>query len=288
MTARPIIANTREELSEALASRGEIGFVPTMGALHDGHASLLTRARSEVGESGAVVASIFVNPLQFGVGEDLDRYPRTLEADLMICADHGVDVVFVPDVTQVYPDGDPEVTINPGPKAEILEGAARPGHFAGVLTVVAKLFGLLGPDVAVFGEKDYQQLVLIRQLVTDLCLPVRIVGAATLREPDGLAMSSRNRYLDDAARSRAVALSQALTAGARSGQQGAAAVLSAAEAVLRQVKGVEVDYLRLTSTNLGPAPSSGTPRLLAAAQLGQTRLIDNVAGELGPSDERSR
>ena len=126
MTARPIIANTREELSEALASRGEIGFVPTMGALHDGHASLLTRARSEVGESGAVVASIFVNPLQFGVGEDLDRYPRTLEADLMICADHGVDVVFVPDVTQVYPDGDPEVTINPGPKAEILEGNSSP------------------------------------------------------------------------------------------------------------------------------------------------------------------
>ena len=187
MTARPIIANTREELSEALASRGEIGFVPTMGALHDGHASLLTRARSEVGESGAVVASIFVNPLQFGVGEDLDRYPRTLEADLMICADHGVDVVFVPDVTQVYPDGDPEVTINPGPKAEILEGAARPGHFAGVLTVVAKLFGLLGPDVAVFGEKDYQQLQVIRRMARDLDIPVKIVGVPTVREPDGLA-----------------------------------------------------------------------------------------------------
>ena len=264
-----------------------VGFVPTMGALHDGHASLLTRARDEVGDSGAVVASIFVNPLQFGVGEDLDRYPRTLEADLTICADHGVDVVFVPDVSVVYPDGDPEVTINPGPKAEILEGAARPGHFAGVLTVVAKLFGLVGPSVAVFGEKDYQQLVLIRQLVTDLCLPVRIVGATTLREPDGLAMSSRNRYLNESSRASATALSRALRAGARAGEQGAVGVLAAAEAVLAEAGDIDVDYLRLTSTNLGPAPLSGIARLLVAAQLGQTRLIDNISVELGSPDERS-
>lgn len=287
MSLRPVLAHTREELRAALSSSGRIGFVPTMGALHEGHASLLTRTREEVGPEGAVVVSIFVNPLQFGAGEDLDRYPRTLDADLEICAGRGADVVFAPSVAEVYPGGVPEVTINPGTKAEVLEGKTRPGHFAGVLTVVTKLFGLVQPDVAVFGQKDYQQLVLIRQLVSDLCLPVQVVGADTLREPDGLAMSSRNRYLDPDSRQAAVALSQALRAGQAAARLGADAVLSAAAEPLRRTPGLELDYLALTAPDLGPAPERGEARLLVAAQVGPARLIDNLAIELGPATERA-
>src|SRR6476661_11272558 len=170
MTARPALASTREELAALLAPARRAGepvaFVPTMGALHDGHASLVRVARGRT--SGPVVVSIFVNPMQFGAGEDLDRYPRTLEADLKVCEREGVDVVFAPSVDEVYPGGEPQVTVEPGPSATVLEGSTRPGHFRGVLTVVAKLFGLVRPDVAVFGEKDYQQLVLIRRMVLDL------------------------------------------------------------------------------------------------------------------------
>jgi len=217
VSAGPLLAHTREELQAALSdARGagrRVGFVPTMGALHEGHASLLRVARDRVGE-GRVVASIFVNPLQFGPSEDLDRYPRTLEADLKICEREGVDVVFAPEVGEVYPGwpAQPQVTIEPGPLAGMLEGRTRPGHFRGVLTVVAKLFGLVRPDVAVFGQKDYQQLVLIRRMVDDLCLGVEVVGAETQREPDGLALSSRNRYLDGDERRDAAALSRALRA----------------------------------------------------------------------------
>ena len=182
------------------ARAGRVGFVPTMGALHDGHASLMRVAR-EQRRGRPVVASVFVNPLQFGAGEDLDRYPRTLDLDLKVCEQEGVDIVFAPAVEEVYPawPAQPSVTVEPGPLADVLEGKVRPGHFRGVLTVVAKLFGLVRPDVAVFGQKDYQQLVLIRQMVADLCLPVEVVGAETQREPDGLALSSRNRYLGDRA-----------------------------------------------------------------------------------------
>ncbi len=208
MTTSPLLANTREELADALGSGGRpVGFVPTMGALHAGHASLMERARKEVGSEAPVVVSIFVNPMQFGAGEDLDRYPRTFDADLALCAELGVDVVFAPSVDEVYPGGDPQVTVDPGPLATVLEGATRPTHFHGVLTVVAKLFGLVRPDVAVFGEKDYQQLVLIRRMVSDLCMGVDVVGADIVREDDGLALSSRNRYLDvDAAPERGGAL----------------------------------------------------------------------------------
>lgn len=192
------IASTRDDLAKLLdpARRdgASVGFVPTMGALHDGHASLMRVARERVGD-GPVVVSIFVNPLQFGAGEDLDRYPRTLEADLEVCEREGVDVVFAPSVDEVYPGGDPQVTVAPGPLADVLEGATRPGHFGGVLTVVAKLFGLVKPDVAVFGEKDYQQLALIRRMSADLCLGVDVVGAPTQREPDGLALSSRKTVI---------------------------------------------------------------------------------------------
>ena len=184
-----------------------------MGALHRGHAALMARARQEIGPDAALVASVFVNPLQFAPGEDLDRYPRTLDADLEVCTEQGVDVVFAPAVDEVYPGGDPQVTIDPGPMAAVLEGTTRPTHFAGVLTVVAKLFGLVRPDVAVFGEKDYQQLALIRRMVTDLCLDVDVVGAETVRESDGLALSSRNRFLDPEQRRQALALSRALFRG---------------------------------------------------------------------------
>ncbi len=280
MTA-PALAHTRAELTDLLEPRaGRVGFVPTMGALHEGHASLMRVARDHVGD-GPVVASVFVNPLQFGPGEDLDRYPRTLDADLGVCADEGVDVVFAPAVDEVYPGGDPQVTVEPGPLGTVLEGATRPGHYRGVLTVVAKLFGLVRPDVAVFGQKDYQQLVLIRRMAEDLCMGVDVVGGETVREDGGLALSSRNAYLDAAQRQQALALSRALRAGAAAGGSGAALVLAEASAVLDAAAGVDLDYLALTSSDLGEPPATGEARLLVAAKVGTTRLIDNVAVHLG-------
>ncbi len=215
MTTVPLLVSTHEELEAILAPRREAGapvvLVPTMGALHAGHEALLRDARARAG-AGVVVASVFVNPLQFAPGEDLDRYPRTLDADLELCASAGVDVVFAPAVDEMYPDGEPLVTVEPGAAARILEGESRPGHFRGVLTVVAKLFGLVRPTAAVFGEKDYQQLVLVRRMSRDLCLRVEVVGVGTVREPDGLALSSRNRFLDPDQRRVAATLSRALRA----------------------------------------------------------------------------
>ena len=286
MTTTPVLASTRGELGDALRRDGtgagapRLALVPTMGALHVGHASLMARAREEVGPTGAVVVSIFVNPMQFAPGEDLDRYPRTLEDDLVLCAEQGVDVVFCPGVDEVYPGGPTLVSVDPGPLAGVLEGASRPTHFRGVLTVVAKLFGLVRPDVAVFGEKDYQQLVLIRRMAADLCLDVEVLGAATVREADGLALSSRNRFLDPEQRQVAVALSRALFAGRDAGTRGAEAALVAAREQLTAVPGVELDYLELTDPDLGPAPATGAARLLVAARVGSTRLIDNVALDL--------
>ena len=279
------LAHTREELADALsATGGRVAFVPTMGALHAGHAALLRTAREAVGSDAPVVASIFVNPMQFAPGEDLDRYPRTLEQDLEMCAAAGVDLVFVPAVETVYPGGEPQVTVDPGPLARVLEGASRPTHFHGVLTVVAKLLGLVRPDVAVFGEKDYQQLALIRRMVSDLCLGVDVVGTPTVREPDGLALSSRNAYLDPAARRSALALSAALLAARDAAGRGADQALTEARAVLGAAPGVDLDYLELTAPDLGPAPSTGEARLLVAARVGSTRLIDNVALILGGGD----
>ena len=249
-----------------------------MGALHSGHAALLDHARDS---ADRLVASIFVNPLQFGPGEDLDRYPRTFDADLALCAGHGVDVVFAPSVDEVYPGGEPLVTVEPGPLATVLEGASRPGHFRGVLTVVAKLFGLVGPDVAVFGQKDYQQLVLIRRMAADLCMPVEVVGAETVREDDGLALSSRNAYLSETQRVVALALSTALRAGQSATSGGPDGVLRAARSVLEAEPGVDVDYLALTDPWLTPGPAAGEARLLVAGRVGSTRLIDNVAVDLG-------
>jgi pantoate--beta-alanine ligase len=288
----PALASTREELHKLLAARAgqRVGLVPTMGALHAGHASLMRVAREQVtgpdGQSGPVVVSIFVNPLQFGAGEDLDRYPRTLEADLEVCEREGVDIVFAPAVEEVYPSGDPSVTIEPGPVAALLEGRTRPGHFRGVLTVVAKLFGLVRPDVAVFGEKDYQQLALIRQMAADLCLGIDVVGAPTRREADGLALSSRNRYLDDEQRAEATALSRALFAAQAEASYGAPAALDAARAILRKSH-VDLDYLVITLPDLSPVPAETAPgteaRILVAGRVGGTRLIDNLALVLGGS-----
>ena len=293
----PYLVRTRAELHEQLASRrtaGErVALVPTMGALHDGHASLLRVARDRVG-GGPVVASIFVNPLQFGAGEDLDRYPRTLEADLKICEREGVDIVFAPEIEEVYPGGavtGASVTIEPGGLATILEGRTRPGHFRGVLTVVAKLFGLVLPDVAVFGQKDYQQLVLIRRMVADLCLGVEIVGGETEREPDGLALSSRNAYLDDEQRRDAAVLHRTLRAAQRAATHGLPAALDAADAELRLSTRVDLDYLEITTPDLGALPEVPPPgteaRILIAARVGTTRLIDNLPLVIGSFEARS-
>jgi pantoate--beta-alanine ligase len=272
------LVRTRAELAAARAGvAGSLALVPTMGALHDGHAELIRLAGTL---ADAVAVSIFVNPLQFGPAEDLDRYPRTPERDLELLDRLGVGLVFAPGAAEMYPDGRPAVTVDPGPLGVLLEGASRPGHFAGVLTVVTKLLGLVRPDVAVFGEKDYQQLALIRRTVADLELGVRIVGAPTVRDPDGLALSSRNRYLSPEQRQQALALPRALRAGAEEGPNGAGAVLKAATEALH---GVDVDYLALRGVDLGPAPSAGPARLLVAARVGSTRLIDNVPLTLGPA-----
>jgi pantoate--beta-alanine ligase len=290
VTAPPVLAHTREELAALLAdARGAgrpVGFVPTMGALHEGHASLLRTARERSG-AGPVVASIFVNPLQFGPTEDLDRYPRTLDEDLVVCQREGVDVVFAPAVEEVYPGwpDQPQVTVEPGPLGTVLEGRTRPGHFRGVLTVVAKLFGLVRPDLAVFGQKDYQQLVLVRRMVDDLCLGVDVVGAETRREPDGLALSSRNRYLDAEERLEAVVLSRALRAAQQDAERGADAALGAAGAALRSAHGIDLDYLVVTDCQLGALPRDVRPgteaRILVAAKVGSTRLIDNLPLTIG-------
>jgi pantoate--beta-alanine ligase len=258
-----------------------IAFVPTMGALHDGHRQLMRTARRLPGT--VLAASIFVNPLQFGPNEDYDRYPRPLEEDLRVCEEERVELVFTPSREDMYPGG-PEVTVDPGPLGGELEGASRPGHFAGVLTVVSKLFNIIRPDYAVFGEKDYQQLTLIRKLVRDLNHDVRIIGVPIVRDADGLARSSRNAYLADDQRRAAVTLSAALAAGARVSAGGAEAVLESARAVLDKEPLVEVDYLELRGTDLGPAPERGEARLLVAARVGTTRLIDNAPVILGEGE----
>lgn len=275
-TSPAVLVHTRAELSALLAARGsEVALVPTMGALHEGHASLVRHAR-ELVNSGTVVVSIFVNPLQFAAGEDLDRYPRTLEADLDVCAAAGADVVFAPSVEEVYPGGSPEVTVDPGPLGSILEGEVRPTHFAGVLTVVAKLFGLVQPSIAVFGEKDYQQLVLIRRMASDLCMPVQVVGAPTIREADGLARSSRNRYLSEDQRTVALVLSKALQAAADHACEGPDAARVAALEALADQPEVALDYLEFCGVDLRELAASSPARALIAARVGSTRLIDNI------------
>ena len=271
------VVSTKAELRAALATSHKPAFVPTMGALHQGHISLMHFARSR---GDAVVVSIFVNPTQFGAGEDFAEYPRTMEADLEKCAAAGVDVVFTPSVTTMYPHGVGDISIDPGPLGAILEGAQRPTHFRGVLTVVAKLLGLVQPAVAVFGEKDYQQLVLIRRMVKELSINTDIVGAPIIREADGLAMSSRNVYLSPADREKSLVIPKALQAGARAAAQGEAAVLAAAQEVFDQ-SGITPDYLVVTDSELGESKPGADARLLVAAKVGTPRLLDNIHLRLG-------
>jgi pantoate--beta-alanine ligase len=287
----PVIARTREELTAARAALGTVALVPTMGALHDGHRSLLRRAREL---ADAVAVSIFVNPLQFGPNEDLDRYPRTLPDDVEICAAEGVDLVFAPTVDVMYPQTalGARVTVDSGQMGTIVEGACRPGHFDGVLTVVLKLFNLVRPDIAVFGEKDAQQLALIRRMVADLNVPVRVVGSPTVREEDGLALSSRNRYLSAAERLTAVSLSMALRAGAEAVDDGPAKVVRAARTVLDGAIAadppLELDYLVLVDPETFQEVDdahTGPAVLAVAGRVGTTHLIDNVPLDFGPASE---
>jgi pantoate--beta-alanine ligase len=277
------VVRTRDALLDARLQHGEreVAAVLTMGALHEGHLALVEAARSRVGDDGRVVATIFVNPLQFGAGEDLERYPRDLDADLRAADEAGVDLLFAPGVDEVYPDGEPTVTVDPGPLGQVWEGAARPGHFRGVLTVVAKLLNLVVPAVTMFGEKDYQQLVLVRRMCAELEMGVEVVGVPTVRDADGLARSSRNAYLTAAQRGSALALSAALRAGREAAPGGAQAVLDAATEVLRGESGLDLDYLALTDPHLGPTPERGLGRLLVAGHVGSTRLLDNAPVAIG-------
>ena len=279
----PVLARTRLGMTAARKLLGSpIVLVPTMGALHDGHIALLRRAAELSQPNGSVVVSVFVNPLQFGAGEDLDRYPHDLDADMAICEREGVALVFAPGVAQMYP-GEQLITVDPGPMGQVLEGASRPGFFTGVLTVVLKLFQLVGPQAAVFGDKDAQQLALVRLMAEDLCLGVGIASVPTVRDPDGLATSSRNAYLSAAERATALALSRALQAGRAAAEAGPDAVLGAAQRLLDEAAKAEPplaqDYLALVEpdafTPVKPG-FAGEALLLVAARIGKTRLIDNT------------
>jgi pantoate--beta-alanine ligase len=282
----PMVARTVAELKTQLADlrikrpSALVVFVPTMGALHDGHRALMTQASHY---NGISVASIFVNPTQFGPNEDLAKYPRTWEADLQLCADEGIDVVFAPTVDQMYGDN-PESTLSAGPLGARLEGAQRPGHFDGVVTVVAKLFDMVHPNRAIFGQKDAQQVAVIRAMVRDLELPVEIEAFPTVRDSDGLAMSSRNVYLSDTERAQALVISRALVAADHAGSEGAQAVLEAATNELACESEVHVRYVELVHPDtLEPVSPTfhGDALLLVAAMVGTTRLIDNSMVRVG-------
>ena len=284
----PLVARSKLGITAArLTLPAPVVLVPTMGALHDGHRALLRKAADLSGERGSLVVSVFVNPLQFGAGTDLDRYPRDLSSDLEVCAEEGVSAVFAPLTSQMYPV-EQTIMVDPGPVGRELEGRFRPGFFDGVLTVVLKIFNLVRPDSAVFGEKDAQQLFLVRRMVADLNLNIDVVSVPTVREADGLAASSRNSYLSQADRVSAGALSAALRAGVASAHQGQEAVLDAARAVLDTAGQAEpplvVDYLELVDAQtFAPVPPAceGPALLLTAATVGKTRLIDNQPLRLG-------
>jgi len=274
------LAALREAVARFRAEGASIALVPTMGALHAGHMALVEAARRP---GQRVVASIFVNPRQFGANEDLSRYPRREGADARMLAEAGCDLLWAPEVEEMYPDGF-ATTVSVSGVSEGLDGAARPGHFDGVATVVAKLFGQVRPDQAFFGEKDFQQLAVVRRMVTDLDLGIDVVGVPTQRDDDGLALSSRNIYLDDGERARAVALPRALGVAARAIGRGDDPQVALAEARTALITaGFDVDYLALADAEtLALNPASNRPRrLLAAARIGSTRLIDNLAIEQG-------
>jgi pantoate--beta-alanine ligase len=283
------VAACRAVLDQARAAGRVVGLVPTMGALHQGHTSLLDRARAEC---NVVAVSIFVNPLQFGDPEDIARYPRTLERDLRVCAESGADVVFVPSVGEMYPSwpAAPSTTVSVRGVSEAWEGASRPGHFDGVATVVAKLFTMAGPCRAYFGLKDFQQLAVVRRMARELSLPVEVIGCPIVREPDGLALSSRNVRLSEDERQAATVLSRALAAGRavlEAGEPSGAAVGRAMRAVVAAEPMVQLDYAVVVDADTLEEAATlhdddhdhdhGSLRLLIAAQVGPVRLIDNSA-----------
>jgi pantoate--beta-alanine ligase len=276
------IAELRARVRDHRAARTAAGeapvvvLVPTMGALHEGHLAHARRAR-ELGS--LVVVSIFVNPLQFGAGEDLDAYPRTLDADVAALAETGVDLVFAPSAAEMYPDGPARVRVTGGSVALTLEGRSRPGHFDGMLTVVAKLLHIVAPDVATFGQKDAQQLHLVRRMVRDLDLPVRIEDLPTVREPDGLALSSRNRYLDERERRAARVIPAALEAAQSAGDRGIDAVIAAAQSVVMGEPAVALDHFQVVDPTTFESVDdgfTGVALAVIAARVGSTRLIDNA------------
>ncbi len=288
MTSETRVVTSRSGLRsayDALPPGARRAVVLTMGALHSGHAHLIREARARVGVDGHVTVTVFVNPTQFAAGEDLDRYPRTLEADVEVCARESADLVFAPSVDTVYRDPHPTVTVDPGPLGTLLEGAVRPGHFRGVLTVVHKMLALTGAPLLLLGEKDYQQLVLVRRMVRDLDLPVEVVGVPTVRADDGLALSSRNAYLSDAERRTALAAPRALVIGAEAAREGGSArdVVSAVQSFLDGVPDLVTDYAVVTDPDLGAPPDAGEARLLLAVRVGGVRLLDNARLVLGGS-----
>jgi len=274
-----VIRTIDEMRAHSAGERGagrRIAFVPTMGALHDGHISLMREGK---GRAETLIASIYVNPAQFGPGEDLERYPRSLEEDLAKCEGVGADAVFVPDDGMIYPDGF-TTGVRVGGLTERLCGASRPGHFDGVTTVVAKLFNIVRPDIAVFGEKDYQQLVVIRRMVADLDMPVEIVGAPTVREADGLAMSSRNDYLSPDQREAATSLYRSLNVAQKTidaGETDPATIMGRVRETIEKGGIMKIDYAELVSPDtLEGLSEFRRPSLIAlAAYAGETRLIDN-------------
>jgi pantoate--beta-alanine ligase len=277
----PTIAELRTLLAGRRAAGASVALVPTMGALHDGHLALVRRAREL---ADIVVVSIFVNPLQFGPGEDLDRYPRTFEADVATLTALGVDAVFAPSVDEMYPRGSVSTKVTAGPIGARYEGASRPGHFDGVLTVVAKLLGIAQPDIVLFGQKDAQQVFLVSRMVADLDMPVRIEAVPTVREPDGLALSSRNRYLDETQRRAALVLSESLRAADAAAGDGPSELLAEGVAAFGDHDGVSLDYFVVVDpdTFLPVAEDfRGRALVLVAAVVGSTRLIDNAFVDVG-------
>ncbi|ACO45626.2 pantoate--beta-alanine ligase [Deinococcus deserti] len=284
----PILITSTEELRTALTGAGEIGFVPTMGYLHEGHATLIRRARQDH-PGGRVVVSVFINPMQFGPSEDLSRYPRNLEGDLQVAGQAGADIVFHPNAAQMYPEGF-STRVSVSGVSEPLDGAARPGHFTGVTTVVLKLLNMVRPDRAYFGEKDWQQLAVVRRMVTDLNVPVQVVGVPTVRDPSGLALSSRNSYLSDEQKARAAVLARALRAvqaAFAAGERHTQALQQAGLDILAADSEVTLDYLSVVNSHLqetelvSPDPLN---RVLVAARMFGVRLIDNLPLDQGPDD----
>ncbi len=270
------VAEARAFVASERAAGRRIALVPTMGALHEGHLALVRAAREH---ADTVIASVFVNPMQFGPHEDLERYPRSPEADTAQLVVLGAEAVFMPEVAEMYPDGRSATVVTAGHLGTVLEGRSRPGHFDGVLTVVTKLLSIVQPDVAVFGEKDAQQLFLVRRMVRDLNLPLEIVSVPTVRERDGLAMSSRNALLTAGERQDALALSRALEAAGAAADRGVEAMLAAAQAVFQADSGVQLDYLAVVDpATFAPASDDhhGSAQVLVAARVGAVRLIDNA------------